>query len=100
MQALARRAGGQGPARLSGSICAGSRLTRRRLLPGLQGSLKPALLKVVKEGGEGVATIVYTTFQFQADDVANYLYTHGLSAASYHAGKFDKVTLFACTCTP
>ena len=65
----------------------------------MQGSLKPALLKVVKEGGEGVATIVYTTFQFQADDVANYLYTHGLSAASYHAGKFDKV-LFACTCIP
>ena len=35
--------------------------------------------------------IVYCTFQSQADDVARFLYTSGVSAVSYHARKHMKV---------
>ena len=35
--------------------------------------------------------IVYCTFQSQADEVARFLYTSGVSAVSYHARKHMKV---------
>lgn len=61
---------------------------------GLQGSLKPALLKIVKQTQKGMTTIVYTTFQSQADEIAGYLYVNGVAASSYHAGKMDQVRRF------
>ena len=62
---------------------------------GLQGSVKPALLKILKgRVGQGT-TIVYCTFQMQADEIAGYLYVNGIAAASYHAGKSDQVGEFS-----
>jgi superfamily II DNA helicase RecQ len=49
------------------------------------------LLKIVKQAQKGTTTIVYTTFQSQADEIAGYLYVNGVSASSYHAGKLDQV---------
>ena len=57
------------------------------------GGSKRAVLKLLQqEPLQSVASaIVYCTFQAQADEVAQYLYTQGLSALSYHAGKSFKV---------
>lgn len=58
---------------------------------GLQGSLKPALLKLVRQVETGATVIVYATFQAQADEFAGYLAANGVPSCSYHAGKADQV---------
>ena len=60
-------------------------------MTGLQSSLKPAILKILKTSSIEGTTIVYTTFQTQADEIAGYLSVNGVSAASYHAGKSHQV---------
>ena len=61
---------------------------------GLGVSLKPALLRLVREReAKSSSIIVYTTFQAHADEVAGYLYVNGVTAVSYHAGKFDRVRI-------
>lgn len=61
------------------------------------GATKRAVLKLLQqEPLKSVASIiVYCTFQAQADEVARYLYTQGVSALAYHAGKSFKVTATA-----
>ena len=75
---------------------------------GVQGSVKPALLKLVRERSKAGSTIiVYTSFQAHAEELASYLYVNNVLASSYHAGKGDKVTPSLvclrqsprCTCT-
>lgn len=58
------------------------------------GGAKHALLALLREGAlrEAASVIVYCTFQSQADEVARFLYTSGVSAVSYHARKHMKVT--------
>ena len=57
------------------------------------GATKRAVLKLLQQQPlKGVTSIiVYCTFQAQADEVARYLYTQGVSALAYHAGKSFKV---------
>ena len=57
------------------------------------GATKRAVLKLLQqEPLRSVASvIVYCTFQAQADEVARYLYTQGVGALAYHAGKSFKV---------
>ena len=57
------------------------------------GATKRAVLKLLQQQLlKGVTSIiVYCTFQAQADEVARYLYTQGVSALAYHAGKSFKV---------
>ena len=57
------------------------------------GGAKRALLALLREGAlrEAASVIVYCTFQGQADEVARFLYTSGVSAVSYHARKHMKV---------
>lgn len=64
---------------------------------GLQSSLKPAILKILRTSKVKGTTIVYTTFQAQADEIAGYLYVNGISAASYHAGKSNQVPVLPLT---
>lgn len=61
------------------------------------GATKRAVLKLLQqEPLKSVASIiVYCTFQAQADEVARYLYTQGVSALAYHAGKSFKVVATA-----
>eukprot|EP00891_Asterochloris_glomerata_P005100 jgi/Astpho2/5100/fgenesh1_pm.00073_%23_4_t len=56
------------------------------------GGAKRALLALLREGAlrEAASVIVYCTFQSQADEVARFLYTSGVSAVSYHARKHMK----------
>lgn len=65
-------------------VCAGS----------AGGATKRAVLKLLQQEPLKSVTsiIVYCTFQAQADEVAQYLYTQGLSALAYHAGKSFKVS--------
>ena len=53
------------------------------------------MLRLLREGALSTAAsvIIYCTFQSQADDVARFLYTSGISAVSYHARKHMKVSL-------
>jgi len=57
------------------------------------GASKRAALKLLQQDPlQSVASvIVYCTFQSQADEIAQYLYSQGISALSYHAGKSFKV---------
>ena len=63
------------------------------------GASKRAALKLLQqEPLQSVpSVIVYCTFQSQADEIAQYMYSQGISALSYHAGKSFKVcpTFFA-----
>lgn len=62
------------------------------------GSTKKALLKLLRPGGtlaEAGAVIAYATFQAQAEQVAQFLTSHGIRAAAYHAGKHMKARLLA-----
>jgi len=60
------------------------------------GASKRAALKLLQQDPlQSVASvIVYCTFQSQADEIAQYLYSQGISALSYHAGKSFKVQPF------
>ncbi len=60
------------------------------------GASKRAALKLLQqEPLQSVpSVIVYCTFQSQADEIAQYLYSQGISALSYHAGKSFKVVSF------
>ena len=57
------------------------------------GATKRAVLKLLQQQPlkDVTSVIVYCTFQAQADEVARYLYTQGVSALAYHAGKSFKV---------
>jgi superfamily II DNA helicase RecQ len=58
------------------------------------GSVKASILKLVKDtrlAAVAFPMIVYTSFQAQADELARFLYGHGLECASYHAGKSMQV---------
>lgn len=58
----------------------------------MQGSVKPALLKLIRDRKQrGKTMIVYATFQAQADELAGYLFVNGVLAVSYHAGKSERV---------
>ncbi len=60
------------------------------------GASKRAALKLLQqEPLQSVVTvIVYCTFQSQADEIAQYLYSQGISALSCHANKSFKVDSF------
>ncbi len=58
------------------------------------GSTKKALLKLLRPSGalaSAGSVIAYATFQMQAEQVAQFLTSHGIKAAAYHAGKHMKV---------
>ena len=60
-------------------------------------STKKALLALLRPGGalaEAGAVIAYATFQAQTEQVAQFLTSHGIRAAAYHAGKHAKAWLF------
>ena len=60
------------------------------------GSTQKALLTLLRPGGAlaaAGAVIAYTTFQAQTERVAQFLTSHGIRAAAYHAGKHAKVCL-------
>lgn len=61
------------------------------------GATKRAVLKLLRqEPLQSVpSVIVYCTFQAQADQMAQMLYTQGIRALSYHAGKSFQVTVAA-----
>ena len=44
--------------------------------------------------------IAYATFQAQAEQVAQFLTSHGIRAAAYHAGKHMKARLLASLWSP
>ena len=57
------------------------------------GASKRAVLKLLQQEPLQSVTsvIVYCTFQSQADEIAQFLYSQGVGALSYHAGKTFKV---------
>lgn len=57
------------------------------------GASKRAILKLLQQEPLQSVTsvIVYCTFQSQADEIAQFLYSQGVGALSYHAGKTFKV---------
>ena len=61
------------------------------------GSTQKALLALLGPGGAlaaAGAVIAYATFQAQTEQVAQFLTSHGIRAAAYHAGKHAKAWLF------
>lgn len=66
------------------------------------GATKRAVLKLLQQEPLKSVTsiIVYCTFQAQADEAARYLYTQGVSALAYHAGKSFKVMMIATMTVP
>lgn len=57
------------------------------------GASKRAILKLLQQEPLQSVTsvIVYCTFQSQTDEIAQFLYSQGVGALSYHAGKTFKV---------
>ena len=60
------------------------------------GASKRAALKMLQQDPlQSVSSVImYCTFQSQTDEIAQYLYSQGISALSYHAGKSFKVDPF------
>ena len=58
------------------------------------GAARSTLLRMLRSGGcleHARSVIVYTAFQAQAHDAAQFLHTHGVPAAAYHAGRSQEV---------
>ena len=77
---------------------AGCMCSFSRLCVGTEaGSTQKALLALLRPGGTlaaAGAVIAYATFQAQTEQVAQFLTSHGIRAAAYHAGKHAKAWLF------